>query len=48
MIVKLSVNGCTRGNPGIFVVGGVLPDHRGVALAAFGSFLGHQSIVFVN
>ncbi|KAH9750680.1 hypothetical protein KPL71_013964 [Citrus sinensis] len=47
-VVKLSVDGCSRGNPGMTTTGGVLRDHQGVVLAAFGSFLGHQSILFAE
>ena len=47
-MVKLSVDGCSRGNPGMATIGGVLRDHQGMVLAAFSSFLGHQSILFTE
>lgn len=46
--MKLSVDGCSKGNPSIFVIGGVLCDCQGVVLAAFGFFLGHQSILYTK
>lgn len=46
--MKLSVDGCSWDNPGMFVVEGVLRDHQGVVLAAFGSFLGHEPILFAE
>ncbi|KAH9684879.1 hypothetical protein KPL70_013711 [Citrus sinensis] len=47
-VVKLSVDDCSMGNPGMTATSGVLRDHQGVVLAAFGSFLGHQSILFAE
>ncbi|KAH9750075.1 reverse transcriptase domain-containing protein [Citrus sinensis] len=47
-VVKLTVDGCSRGNPGMAASGGILRDYRGVALAAFGSFLGHQPILYAE
>ncbi|KAH9684247.1 reverse transcriptase domain-containing protein [Citrus sinensis] len=47
-VVKLTVDGCSRGNPGMAASGGILRDHRGVALAAFGSFLGHKPILYAE
>ena len=40
-VVKLIVDGCFRGNSGLSVISGVLHDHRGVIIMAFGSFLRH-------
>ena len=47
-VVKLTMNGCFRGNPGMAASGGILRDHRGEFLAAFGSFLGHQPILYAE
>ena len=47
-VVKLTVDGCFRGNPGMAASGGILRDHRGEFLAAFGSFLGHQPILYAE
>lgn len=47
-VVKLTVDGCSRGNLGCLLWGGILQDHRGVVLASFGSFLGRQSILYVE
>ncbi|KAH9687878.1 hypothetical protein KPL70_014934 [Citrus sinensis] len=47
-VVNLSVDGCSRGNPSLAATGGVFRDHQGVISAAFGSFLGHQSILFAE
>ena len=33
-VVKLSVDGCSRGNPGMAATGGVLRDHQGVIIKA--------------
>lgn len=43
-VVKLTMNGCFRGNRGLSAPGGILHDHRG----AFGSFLGHQLIFYAE
>ncbi|KAH9660218.1 hypothetical protein KPL70_024139 [Citrus sinensis] len=40
-VVKLTVDGCSRGNLGMAAFSGTLRDHRGKVLAAFGYFLGH-------
>lgn len=40
-VVKLSVDGCSWGNPNMASTGGVLRDHQGVVLVTFGSFLEH-------
>lgn len=47
-VVKLTVDGCSRGNPGMAASGGILRDHRGVTIAAFGSFLGHKPILYAE
>lgn len=47
-VAKLTVDGCSRGNPGLAASGGLLRDHRGVVLAAFGSFLGRQPILYAE
>lgn len=46
--IKLTVDGCSRGNLGLSAAGGVLRDHRGMVLAGFGSFLGHQPILYAE
>lgn len=40
-MVKLSVDGCSKGNPDMTATDGVLRYHQGAILAAFGFFLGH-------
>lgn len=47
-VLKLTVDRCSRGNPGMAVSGDILRDHRGVVLAAFGSFFGCQPILYVE
>ena len=47
-VVKLSMNGYSRGNPGMANTGGVLRDHQGMVLVGFSSFLGHRSILLLN
>ncbi|KAH9701287.1 hypothetical protein KPL71_024943 [Citrus sinensis] len=47
-VAKLTVDGCSRGNPGMAASGGTLRDHWGVVLAAFGSVLGYKSILYVE
>lgn len=47
-MMKLNVDGYSRGTSSMSVVEGVLHDHSGVVLVAFGSFLGHQSILFAE
>ena len=47
-MVKLGVDGCSKGNPGMAATGGVLGDHQGMILVAFGFFLGHLSILFAE
>ncbi|KAH9710420.1 hypothetical protein KPL70_013480 [Citrus sinensis] len=47
-VVKLTMDGCSRGNPGMAASGGILRDHHGVALAAFDFFLGHKPILYVE
>ena len=42
------MDGCSRGNPGIAATGGILRDHQGDVLAAFGSFLGCQLILYAK
>ena len=42
------MDGCSRGNPKMAASGGTLRDHRGVVLAAFGSFLGYKPILYVE
>lgn len=46
--MKLSVDGCSRDNHGISTTSGVLRDHWGSVLAAFGFFLGHQLTLFAE
>lgn len=46
--MKLSEDGYSRGNLSKSVGGGVLHDHRGVVLAAFGSFSEHLPILFAE
>ena len=45
-VVKLTVDGCYRGNPEMVASQCILYDHRGKVLAAFGSFLGYKLIVY--
>ena len=47
-MAKLTVDGCSRGNPGMAAFGGTLWDHRGVVLTAFGSFLGYKPILYAE
>lgn len=47
-VMKLTVDGCFRGNPEMVASSGILRDHRGEVLATFGSFLGHQPILYVE
>ena len=47
-VAKLTVDGCSRGNPEMAVFGGTLWDHWGVVLAAFGSFLGYKPILYAE
>lgn len=45
--MKLSVNGCFRGNSSVSATSGVLNDHWEMVLAPFGSFLGQHPILFL-
>lgn len=47
-VVKLTVDGCSKGNPGMAALRGVLRDHRSVVLATFGTFLGCHSILYAE
>ena len=47
-VVRLTVDGCSRGNPGMAAFEGVLRDHQGVVLTAFGSFLGDKPILYAE
>ena len=47
-IVKLTVDGCSKSNPGMAASEGILCDHRGEVSAAFGSFLGYQPILYAE
>ena len=47
-MAKLTVDDCSRGNLGMAASGGTLRDHRGVVLAAFGSFLGYKPILYTE
>lgn len=47
-VVKLTMDGCSRGNPRMAALRGILRHHRGVVLAIFGSFLGCQPILYAK
>ena len=47
-VAKLTVDGCSRGNLGMAASGGILRDHRGVVLTAFGSFLVYKPILYAE
>ena len=47
-VVKLSVDGCSWGNPNMASTNGVLRDHQGVVLVTFGSFLGLLRLLSLN
>lgn len=49
-VVKLIVDGYSRGNHKLSTTGGILRDHHGMVLAAFGFFffLGHQRILYIK
>lgn len=47
-VIKLTVDGCSRGNPGIAASDGILRCHRGEVLAPFGSFLGQQQYFMLS
>ncbi|KAH9721044.1 polycomb group protein VERNALIZATION 2 [Citrus sinensis] len=47
-VAKLTVDGCSRGNPEMAPSGSTLWDHWGVVLAAFGSFLGYKLILYTE
>ena len=42
------MDGCSRGNPRMAALRGILRHHRGVVLAIFGSFLGCQPILYAK
>ena len=47
-VAKLIVDSCSKGNVGIVEAGRILRDHQGDILAAFGSFLGCQLIIYTE
>lgn len=47
-VVKLNVDGCCKGNPGISAVCRIFRDQRGGVLAAFGCYLGMFPIIYTE
>ena len=47
-VAKLNMDGSSRGNPGLAATGGLIRDHLGRVLGAFGQFLGYKPILYAE